>query len=120
MKIIDAISRADALLPNSYTQKDKVAWLSTLDAMVKAEVIDTHEGDVVFNGYGDETDLQTELLIPAPYDYAYLRWLEAQIAYQNGETERYSNAIALFNTTYSGYQDYYNRTHKPKSRQFLF
>jgi hypothetical protein len=122
MKIIEAINRIDALKHNTYSQTDKVNWLSTLDSMAKTHVIDTHEGaeDVIFTGYDDSTDLQTELLMPAPYDEAYLRWLEAQIDYHNGEYGKYNNAVDMFNTSYESYQSYYNRTHMPKGKKFKY
>ena len=121
MKIIEAINRIDSLKHNTYTQSDKVAWLSRLDTMVKKHIIDTHEGDeVTFTGYDDSTDLQAELLVPAPYDEMYLRWLEAQIDYHNGEYDKYNNATDIFNTAYEGYQNYYNRTHMPKGKKFKF
>ena len=114
MKIIDAINRIDSLKHNTYTQEDKVEWLSRLDAMVKNHIIDTHEGEeVTFNGYDATTDLQTELLIPEPYAEVYLGWMEAQVDYYNGEYEKYNNAIDMFNTAYQGYKNYYNRTHMP-------
>jgi hypothetical protein len=121
MTIIEAINRIDALKHNTYTQSDKVAWLSRLDAMVKKFIIDTHEGDeVTFTGYDDETNTSTELLIPAPFDEAYLRWMEAQIDYYNGEYEKYNNSIDMFNTAYSEYQNWYNRNHKPKGKKLKF
>ena len=124
MKIIEAINRLDALKFNTYTQSDKVEWLSRLDNMVKKHIIDTHEGaeGVIFNGYDDNTDLQTELLVPVPYDEMYLRWLEAQIDYHNGEYDKYNNAIIMFNTAYEAYQAFYTRNHLPltRGRRFLF
>ena len=121
MKIIEAINQIDSLKQNAYSQRDKVEWLSRLDAMVKKHILDTHEGDeVTFTGYDDATELQTELLVPAPYDEVYLRWMEAQIDYYNGEYERYNNAIEMFNTAFNAYQNYYNRTHKPKGKQFKY
>ena len=122
MKIIEAINRIDALKHNTYSQTDKVRWLSTLDSMAKNHVIDTHEGaeEVSFTGYDDNTDLQTELLIPAPYDEAYLRWLEAQIDYHNGEYGKYNNAVEAFTTFYDGYKAYYNRTHMPKAKKIKY
>ena len=124
MKIIEAITRLDALKFNTYTQTDKVEWLSGLDNMVKKHIIDTHEGaeDVIFTGYDESTDLQTELLVPAPHDEMYLRWMEAQIDYHNGEYDKYNNAIIMFNTVYEAYQSYYTRTHLPliRGRRFRF
>lgn len=124
MKIIDAINRLDALKFNTYSQSDKVEWLSRLDSMVKRQIIDTHEGAdaVTFTGYDDSTNLDTELLVPVPYDEMYLRWLEAQIDYHNGEYDKYNNAIIMFNTAFDAYRSYYNGIHKPVShgRRFLF
>ena len=122
MTIIEAISRVDALKHNTYTQTDKVQWLSRLDWMVKKHIIDTHEGaeEVSFTGYDDSTDLQTELLVPAPYDEVYLRWMEAQIDYHNGEYGKYNNSIEMFNTAYEGFQNYYNRTHMPLGKSMKY
>ena len=124
MKIIDAINRLDALVHNTYTQSDKVEWLSRLDTMVKKHIIDTHEGaeGVAFTGYDSNTDPQRELLVPAPHDEMYLRFMEAQIHYHNGEYDKYNNAILMFNTDWEAYQAFYIRNHMPVSRgrRFLF
>lgn len=121
MKISEAISQLDELKHNTYTQSNKVQWLSRLDAMVKKQIIDTHEGEeVIFNGYDDSTDTNTELLIPAPYDEVYLRWMEAQIDYHNGEYGKYNNSMDMFNTSYNAYQNEYNRTHMPKGKSIRY
>lgn len=116
MKIIEAINRIDSLKHNTYSQNDKVAWLSRLDSMVKRLIIDTHEGaeNVTFTGYDDSTDPETELLVPAPFDEMYLRWLEAQIDYTNGEYDKYNNSILMYQAAYDAYANCYNRNHMPK------
>lgn len=123
MKIIEAISRVDAVKPNSYTQNEKVKWLSALEGVLKTEIFDTHEGAdaVVFNGYDEETDVSaTELLVPHPYDDIYLRWLEMQIDYANGEWRKYNNSMAVYNEVYSAFEKHYNRTHMPLGKKFKF
>ncbi len=123
MTILEAITQIDTVKPNGYGQTEKIKWLSELDGIVKAEVIDTHEGgeNVSFSGYTDETALTTKLLVPFPYDNIYIRYLEMQIDYANGEYGKYNNSMIMYNTAYSAYQSYYNRTHKPKkSGRFLF
>ena len=124
MTIAEAISKVDALKPNTYTQEDKVGWLSTLDARVKKQVINAHEGcdTIFFYGYDSLADLETELLVQAPYDEMYLRWLEAMIDYHNSDDDRYNNAIMLFNNAYEGYKKHYTRTHMPIStgKRFIF
>ena len=122
MTIIEAITQIDSLKHNTYSQENKVQWLSRLDSMVKRLIIDTHEGgeDVEFTGYDGATDMHTEMLIPAPFDEMYLRWLEDQIDYTNGEYGKYNNAIVMFNTSWKEYQNYYNRTHMPKGKNIKF
>ena len=122
MKIIEAISKIDDLKHNTYSQADKIGWLSRLDSMAKRLVIDTHEGGltVAFTGYNADTDLNTEMLIPEPFDEAYLRYMEAQIDYANGEYGKYNNSIEMFNNSWKDYQNYYNRTHMPKGKGMKF
>lgn len=122
MTIFEAINRIDALKPNSYPQGEKIRWLNTLDGMVKSMIVDTHEGGnmVAFHGYTEDTDLTTELLVPAPYDELYIFWLESKIDYSNGETGRYNNSISMYNAAYAEYANYYNRTHMPLGSELRF
>lgn len=122
MRIMDAIGRINRLKPNAYAIQDKVWWLSTLDGRIKTDIIDTHEGgeDVIFTGYSEDDDTNTQLLVPAPYDNLYIYWLEAQIDYANGEYNKYSNSMTMFNSAYSAFERYYNRTHMPKGKKFKF
>lgn len=124
MTIIEAITRLDALKFNTYSQEDKIAWLSRLDSAVKLQIIDSHDGaaNISFGGYDKNTPLETVLLVPAPYDEVYLRWMEAQIDYYNGEYDKYNNAIIMYNTAFDEYQKYYTRNHNPVryGKRFLF
>ena len=125
MKIIEVINRIDTIKPNTYTEREKIYWLSVLDGHIKNDIIDTHEGgeNISFEGYNENTDVYTtELLAPAPYDEMYLYWLECKIDYYNGEMVRYNNSITMFNTIYEGFAQFYNREHKPSGgkRRFLF
>ena len=121
MKIIEAIQKVDALKPNNYSQEDKIKWLSTLDGIIKKEIIDTHEGGstIEFNGY-DTSSLEIKLLVPAPYDDIYIKWLEAQINYNIGEIGKYNNSMTMYNSAYSTYERYYNRTHMPIGKKFKY
>lgn len=122
MKILEAITKIDTLKPNSYSQTEKIKWLSTLDGTIKTEIIDTHEGGegTVFNGYDDTTSLDTELLVPSAYSDVYIRYLEAQIDYANAEYGKYNNAMAMYNSAYSAFERYYNRAHMSKGTKFKF
>ena len=122
MELIEAIGRVDAVKPNGFTREEKIRWLSVLDGMIQNEVIDTHEGAeaVEFHGYDEETSVQTVLLVPHPYDYLYVHWLEMQIDYANGEYGKYNNSRDMFNSAYSDFKRYYNRTHLPKGRKIRY
>ena len=122
MTISEALARAKAVKPNTYSDTDMIRWLSTLDGFIKEHIIDTHEGGeaVVFNGYDENTSLATELIVPAPHDHIYVHWLEAQIDYANDEYDRYENTMGMYNTAYDNFKNYYNRTHMPKGKKFKF
>ena len=122
MRISEAISKVDALKPNTYTPEDKIEWLSTLDHRVKSQIIDAHvcTDHICFYGYDGIADQETDLLVPPPYDEMYLRWLEAMIDYHNSDDDRYNNAIMLFNNVYEGYKKHYTRTHMPISKGSKF
>lgn len=122
MTINEAITRLDSLKPNGYTLSDKIVWLSIVDGMIKNNIIDTHEGGeaVTFNGYNDDTPLDTELIVKAPYDELYLSWLSSKVDYYNGEYTKYNNNIVRYNDTLTAYESQYNRTHMPKGKKIKF
>ena len=118
MTIIEAISSLNEVKPNSYSQTEKIKWLSRLDGMIKSEIIDTHEGgeNITFSGYDENVDLSTPLLVPHPYDEIYIRYLEMQIDYANNEYGKYNNSREMYNASYEAYAKYYNRNNMPKSK----
>lgn len=124
MKIIEVIGRVDENKPNSYSTENKIEWLSKLDLIIENQILKTHEGKTTedFKGYNEETNTQTELLAPAPYDSMYQYWLEAQIDLANGEYNKYNVSITLFNTEFQTFENYYNRNNMPisKSKSFMF
>lgn len=134
MKILEAITKIDTLKPNSYTQDEKIKWLSTLDGIIKTEIIDTHEKcdkcyktacacrveGTVFYGYNSDTSLDLDLLVPSPYCDVYIHYLEVQIDYANADYGKYNNSMAMYNSAYSSFERYYNRTHMPKGTKFKF
>lgn len=123
MTINEAVSRIDDLMRNAYTTENKIAWLSRVDNMIKAHIIDKHEGNenVSFSGYSPNVDRSTELIANAPFDEMYPLFLEAQIHYYNGEYDKYNNAIVNFQMEYDKYAAWYTCHHTPLSKgRFLF
>ena len=93
-----------------------MAWLSQLDAMVREQILDGYQGDGAVCGtdYGDATPAELVLLVPAPFDEMYLRWLEARIDYASGEYDRYNNAMAMFQALWDAYRNHYNAHHRSR------
>lgn len=120
MTIKDAVRLVDRLKPNSYSEPLKVQWLSKLDGQIWRDVISTHrpaDGEELpetFDGYSDETPIDTELLVAFPYDEdVYSNYLQAMIDKENGETGKYNVAITMYNAAMQAYSNWYNRTHMP-------
>ncbi|MBR2777569.1 MAG: hypothetical protein IKD75_10820 [Prevotella sp.] len=130
MTIRECINRLDANKPNTYTTADKLAWLSKIDGDVYKTIIQTHHTDIdpetgqetviEYDGYTEDTDLDTVLLVEPPYDELYLRYLEGQIDYANGEYGKYNNSISAYNAQFMAYEQWYNRTHMPKGKHIRF
>lgn len=116
MTIREAIDRANGMEFNTCTDAEKIAWLSRLDERVALLVHNT--GSAGDPWYAEDTDKDTKLMIPSPFDEIYIHWLVAQINYANGEIDKYNNAIALYNTEYEGYSDWYHRNNKPRGSGF--
>lgn len=123
MTIQEALTRADAIRHNTYTQEEKIQWLSRLDGKIQKLILDVYEKEPVdFPGYDADTPGNTVLLVDKPFDEIYLYWLEAQICYRDGEIGDYNSAIAQYNRLYSTFADSYRKHHMPQSTgsRFLF
>ena len=114
MKAIDMIERVDLLEPNDYSPEQKLHWLSGLDGKVFRELIETHE-DAPTDTLPAYVSGDEELLIGAPYgEDLYYYYLQAMIAAENSETQRYNKRMTLFNSAYTAFAAWYARTHRPR------
>ena len=122
MKAMELIDRVDLLEPNDYSPEQKPHWLSSLDGKIFCEVIRTHE-DAGIDALPEYVSGDEELIIGAPYgEDVYYHYLQARIAAENSETQRYNKRMTLFNAAYQEWTDFYNRTHRPlrAGTHFLF
>ena len=120
MNIQEALDRIDMMRPNMMQKHFKIAALSELDGRIWEEIILKHwpkEGEPEsFAGYSVETDPGTEMLAPFPYDEIYTYWLASKVDWQNQEMDKYGNDRILFNNAWQELDDYWTRTHMPKTR----
>lgn len=108
-KAKEILERVDALLPNGYTEAEKLRWLGQAEGFVLREIA----GE---NGALPEMTKETVLTAETPYDEMYRYYVEAQVHYANGETGRYNNAVSLWNNGFLTYRDYCCRREMPERR----
>ena len=124
MTIHDAIAEVDSLKSNMFSEKDKIRWISRLEARIYQEIICTHqrnegEEEISFTGYGED-DGEKELIVGKPHDELYLHWLEAQIDYHNMEYDSFNNSNAVFDAVFSSFRNAYNQSHMPKGTRKIY
>ena len=120
MTLIEAIAKTDEVKPNALSNSDKIRYISNLDLSIKKFMSQYEVSSTPFNGYTDNTDMDTELLVEAPFDDIYIYWLAAQIDYWNDEVESYDNNMTMYSSVLSDYRKDYHRHHMPKQRNFKF
>ena len=108
-KAKEVLARVDALLPNGYTEAEKLGWLAQAEGFVLREIRGAE-------GALPEMAKETELTAEIPYDEMYRFYVEAQVHYANGETARYNNAVSLWNNGFLTYRDYYCRREMPEGQ----
>lgn len=119
--IREAIAQLDNIKPNVYDLPTKVKWLESLDSKIKTNIIDTHEGgEAVDMPKYSPANIDQELLVGGVYDEIYIHWLKAMIDLSNNEYDLYNNEKAVFESLYVEFENYYNRTHMPISKNFKF
>lgn len=115
MTLREAIDRFDLLYPNPLDFASKRKLLSDFDGRLFSEVLVHYEGSpLIFVGYGEDADPDTELLAGFPFDDIYIKFLSAENDAVCGDVERYNNSAALLNAAYRQYTDFLNRTRRRK------
>lgn len=92
-----------------------VGWVNEIEAQAVEQVINHAEGcDLEFVPYEYEKDGERELLIPDRFQDVYMNYLFAKIDFNNQETERYNNDVAMLESAWNGYEAWHIRTNKQK------
>lgn len=114
MTIRQAIDRLDFRMANTFSDADKIAWLTTADSIINEKIMKT--GSCEYS----ELDKDTFLLAPAPFDEMYIYYMEAMIHYYNGENDRYNAAIIMYNKHFEDFAAWYIRTNSPTKKPVRF
>lgn len=109
MTITKAIAAARKLTGCVYDDAIMVSWLSEADGKL---VMEFYHGDA-WTPYDEEQDMDAQLVIPAPWDICYTHYLEAMTYYSNGEYDRYTNSMNMYNRKVEEFKAWFVRAHIP-------
>ena len=103
---------------NTFADDRKLAWLEDIERQIVDETILTHElpealKDVDWSTYFDTFGMDTEMLVPPPWDELYIHFLDRKIAWSQREKVTMNMATTEFNDALISYNGWYNRTHMP-------
>ena len=117
MTIRQAIDEVCLYVANSMDEGWMIKQLSRCESALYITIIQVYKPETEpFEGFREDTPDETVLLVGEPHDVLYVRWLEAQIHYVNGDIDRYNNAITMFNAEVQAFRREYARTAAVSSR----
>ena len=111
-KLIDYV---DDIKPNAFGNETKTAWVNEIEGKVQTEVLLLAIEDVVVYSYADNSE--TELIAKPPHDKIYSAYLCAMIDFANGEYNKYSNTMQMFNAYYGEYMRWYAQRYNPAGEE---
>lgn len=110
-KIYNVLRYVDDIKPNRFTDDTKVQWLNEVEGYIQTEVMMLALADVV--QYDPEAHMHTELLVKPPHDKLYAMYLCAMIDFANGEYDKYSNTMQMYNEFLGEYIKWYTMNFRP-------
>ncbi len=120
--VLQILQAVDHYWNNSFSLEEKLHWLSTLDGQIYREILMAHDPwSSSFKAYGGQEAQERTLLVPEPFAQAlYLPWMESRMAWLRGETERFNNAVRMFQGAYTDFARWYHRNHscRPTVRKY--
>jgi hypothetical protein len=127
MTVREAIKQANALRKNHAIEDETLQrWLLQADGHIRRSVIERSntgadeeeylEKGADYASWDDGMDDDVELLLPEPYDGAYVHWLCAQIDLALGETDRYTNEAQQYNNEVQQFAAEMRRKYRPKAK----
>lgn len=114
MTVAGIIEQYNTERPNNIEDSLKIDWLKRLEQTIVDVIIRRHQGaptDEELDEHLAYFNINSDLLVPEPYDEVYFYYLDQRIAQNNNDTKRYNMASSLYNNAMLTYQQKYNREH---------
>lgn len=113
MTIREIIALVDGNNPNAFDKKTKAQWIAQLDGKLALDVMLLDISETEQFRYRGAEYLDRQPLVGFPHDDIYELWLNVKIHAAQGETERYQNALLLYNAAYKNYVRWFAHTYAP-------
>ena len=105
MTIAEAVRRIAEIIGSGFEADKPAEMVRELDMRARVDILGEDPGAVA----GDDI-----LVLPAPYDMAYIYHAVARIFFEREEFELYNNYYERASELYSAYARWYRRNHKGK------
>lgn len=124
MTLRELLNKISEEKPNSFSEAKLISFVNEVEAEVAEEL---NKSIVPVYTFEHDSELDKELLVPAPYDRLYVSYVKAMIDYANEEYDSYANNQAQHVQDYRDFVDWVVRTgqeEKPNTvrrfRNFLY
>lgn len=107
MTIQQCITIVDGYEPNAYTDAQKARWVQECEGRIFTQVF--LQQPINDQSQTTQEILALDLALPAPYDRIYPSYLQAMIHYANGEYDRYSSSMQLYNDAWAELNRWFGR-----------
>ena len=103
----ELITIIDSIKPNAFDVAAKLQWVNEAEGYVWTEVMLNSPTTFI------EVAIDGELMVKAPHSELYWPYLMAMIDLANGDYERYTNSMQLFNDRIKRYMRWYTDNYRP-------
>ena len=107
MKARELITIIDSMKPNAFGEAAKLQWVNEAEGYIWTEVMLNSPVTYV------EIGLDGELMVKPPHSELYWPYLMAMIDLANGDYERYTNSMQLYNDRIRRYMRWYADNYRP-------
>ena len=107
MTVNECLAKVKDRKPNAYSDESLTDRLNEIEARVQREILLKEPDDIIQYAFPDDRD--TELILPKPYDSAYVYYIKMMIEFDQEEYSAYNNTMAMFVSQFQDAEKYYNR-----------
>lgn len=107
MTVNECLAKVKDRKPNAYSDESLTDRLNEIEARIQREILLKEPDDIIQYSFPEDRD--TELILPKPYDSAYVYYIKMMVEFDQEEYSAYNNTLLMFNAQYQDAEKYYNR-----------